>query len=254
MKVPSVLCLSGLDPSGGAGLQADIEACAANGVHVLGLVTTLTVQDTNNAKEIQPISGHFLRKQMEFLLADCTPAAVKIGLIGDIEQIEVISELLPPLGVPVVCDPILCAGGGWPFLTEAAQHTLLAKLLPCVTVLTPNASEVRRLAPEAGDLAVAASALLGKGCAHVLVTGGDEPGSEVINTWYRMGYAPLPWRWPRLPGPFHGAGCTLAASLAARLARQEPMETALDEAQRYTHITLGHPLVVGGGRPIPGRF
>lgn len=253
MSPPTVLCLSGLDPCGGAGLQADVEACAANGAHALGLVTALTVQDSHNVSVVEAVSTTLLQRQLEVLLADCRPAAVKIGLIGAPEQIPLLARTLAALRVPVVCDPILRAGGGAELLDAETTTRLLTELLAQVTVLTPNAAEARRLVPDAADLPSSAAALLAAGCSNVLITGGDEPGADVVNTLFGCDRPPRSWRWERLAGPFHGAGCTLAASLAARLARGDDVDTAAAEAQRYTHDALRRGWRVGRGRPIPGR-
>lgn len=253
MRVPSVLCLSGLDPTGGAGLQADIETCAANATHALGLVTALTVQDTFDVAEVEAVSPDVLSRQLDRLLSDVQPASVKIGLIGSAAQLPTIAALLRRLALPTVCDPILRAGGGMALPADALREAVLTTLLPCVTVLTPNAAEARRLVPAAGDLAGVARGLFERGLRHLLITGGDVAGEMVVNHWYADGQLAQSWRWTRLAGPFHGAGCTLSAALAARLARGEAMAQALQRAQTYTQTALEQALAVGGGRPVPGR-
>ncbi len=249
----SVLCLSGLDPTGGAGLQADIEACAANGVHALGLVTALTVQDSRNVSEVHAVPATLLERQLDTLLADCRPAAIKIGLIGAPEQIPLLCRTLAQLRLPVVCDPILRAGGGAELMPPATATRLLSELLPLITLLTPNTAEARRLAPQATSLDGCAQTLLATGCAQVLITGGDEPGEEVVNTLYRPDHSPRSWHWPRLNGPFHGAGCTLAAAIAARLALGDAIDVALTAAQEYTQQTLRSARRIGQGRLVPRR-
>lgn len=253
MLVPSVLCLSGLDPTGGAGLEADIEACFANGAHTFGIVTALTVQDTSNVETVEAVPQELLQRQLDRLLADCSPAVVKIGLIGALDQVPMLVRLLSHLNVPVVCDPILRAGGGRELLMPAVMQALLVNLLPRVTILTPNSTELHRLVPAANDDAAAATVLLRSGCRYVLVTRGDEPGGDVVNTLYQSDTPARSWRWKRMPGKFHGAGCTLAAAIAARLARGETVHTAIQMAQQYTQATLQNPLSVGNGRAIPGR-
>lgn len=253
MPIPSVLCLSGLDPTGGAGLEADIEACLANGAHALGIVTALTVQDTTNVEMVEAVPQHLLQRQLDCLLADCSPAAVKVGLIGDRNQIPMLAELLGSLRVPVVCDPILRAGGGRMLLTPEATRELHINLLPHVTILTPNSAELHYLAPGARDDATAAAMLLQSGCQHVLVTRGDEIRDDVVNTWYQSSADAVSWRWKRMPERFHGAGCTLASAIAAQLARGESILGAMQLAQQYTQATLKDPLSVGRGRAIPRR-
>ena len=253
-RKPLVLCLSGHDPVGGAGIHADIEAVAANGGHAISLITALTVQDTLDVQRVSPVPAELLAQQLQAVLADCAIAAVKIGLLGDAAQIPVILEALAVLDVPLVLDPILRAGGGSHLASAHTVAVMQEQLFPHVTVLTPNAAEARRLAPNAGNDAACVQALLRQGCRNVLITGGDEAGAEVINTWYRADTPPQAFQWPRLPETFHGAGCTLAAALAARLARGEEMAEALQQAQRYTQATLQTALRVGRGRRIPGRL
>jgi hydroxymethylpyrimidine/phosphomethylpyrimidine kinase len=252
-SLPLVLCLSGLDPSGGAGLQADIETVAALGGHALGLITALTVQDTRNVARVAATDADLLRQQLDLLLRDCAPQSIKLGLLGASDQLPVIVQAIARCGVPVVCDPVLRAGGGALLHDEGAAQALRRELFPRVTVLTPNAAEARRLCPGSAELDACGASLLAAGCGHVLITGGDEPGASVVNTWYAPGAAPRRYSWPRLPETFHGAGCTLAAAIAALLARGLAVETALLQAQEWTQQTLRQALRVGQGRRIPGR-
>lgn len=251
---PLVLCMSGLDPSGGAGLQADVETVAALGGHALSVITALTVQDTHNVDCVEAISAALLQRQLELLLRDSPPQAIKLGLLGAVDQLPVILQAIRHCAVPVVCDPVLRAGGGALLHGDQAAQALRQQLFPCVTVLTPNAAEARRLCPGSADLDACGASLLAAGCGNVLITGGDEPGASVINTWYAPGRPPQRSVWPRLPETFHGAGCTLAAAIAALLARGLEIGAALRQAQEWTQQTLRQALRVGGGRRIPGRI
>lgn len=250
---PRILCLSGHDPGGGAGVHADIEAVGAHGGHALSVITALTLQDSINVREVRAVEPVWIAAQLALLEADGPIAAVKIGLLGDATQIPVIAACLDRLGVPVVLDPVLRAGGGRELAGAALQAAVLDQLLPRVHLLTPNAAEARRLAPDAASLDDAAACLLDRGCRQVLITGGDEPDDEVRNRWYRPEAPPQTYRWPRLPTTFHGAGCTLASAIAARLGRGEPMAQALAGAQAWTQDTLARARRVGRGRPVPGR-
>ena len=252
-EMVNVLCCSGYDPTGGAGIQADIEAVAAQGAHALPLITALTVQDTNNVSRVQAVDAALLAEQLHVLLADCRIAAIKIGLLGGAEQLPVLAALLKRSPVPVVLDPILRAGGGAELTAQAFAARVQAELFPLCTLLTPNAAEARRWSGET-DLDAAAKALLSTGARHVLITGGDEPGPTAAIHWYSAGQAVRVFEQPRLPGSFHGAGCTLAASIAARLGVGESMEGALQGAQQYVHQTLLHARAVGQGRLVPRRI
>ena len=248
-----VLCLSGHDPVGGAGIHADIEAVAAQGAHALSLITALTVQDSRDVRRVIPVDTKVLVDQLALLEQDCHIAAIKIGLLGDASQVPVVAALLDRLRVPVVLDPVLRAGGGSDLATGALQKALLDELLPRLSLITPNAAEARRLVPQAETLAACAQALRARGCPNVLVTGGDEPGEQVLNIWFGTDAAPQHFTWPRLPETFHGAGCTLASAIAARLALGESMSLAIEQAQRWTQSALAQARAVGQGRRIPYR-
>lgn len=250
---PVVLCLSGHDPGGGAGIQADIETAAALGAHAVTVITAHTVQDSRNVVRVLAPDRALLREQLEILLADVDVAAIKIGLLGEPEQVPIVAELLARLKVPAVLDPVLRAGGGAALASEALIAQLGA-LLPGLELLTPNAQEARRLAPASTDLEACAAALLAAGAANVLVTGGDEPGDPVVNHWFRRDGATRRYAWPRVPGRFHGAGCTLAAAVASLRARGLPLAAALEDAQAYTHRALQAAFAAGRGRLLPGRL
>jgi hydroxymethylpyrimidine/phosphomethylpyrimidine kinase len=254
---PTVLCLSGHDPGGGAGVQADIETAAALGGHAATLVTAQTVQDTRDVRRLVATDLALLRDQADVLLADVEVGAIKVGLLGAPEQAAFAAGLARRLGRPLVLDPVLRAGGGSELGSPALIEAIRRELLPRVEVLTPNAAEARRLAGT-DDLAACGAALVAAGARHVLITGGDEvdggPGEAVVNRWHRHDGTKRAFSWPRLPGPFHGAGCTLAAAIATLLARGLPVGTALADAQAYVHAALGRAFAVGRGRPIPGRI
>lgn len=252
--LPTVLCLSGHDPTGGAGIHADLEAVAAQGAHALTVITTLTVQDSDDVYRVEPVAASLLAEQAQRLCADSHIAAVKLGLLGDAAQIAVIADLLRQLKVPVICDPVLRAGGGTDLATNKTIAALREQLFPLIELLTPNAAEARRLAPQTDDLAGAAAALCAQGCRQVLVTGGDEPGdAQVTNRWRMPDGAVREFHWPRIPARFHGAGCTLASAIAGRIAIGDGWPTAIEEAQRYTHTALSRAYRSGRGRLIPGR-
>ncbi len=251
-----VLCLSGHDPSGGAGIQADIEAIAAQGCHAATVVTCLTLQDTRNVQELIPVSRELFIRQVRLICQDYAIAAIKIGLLGSPAIAQAVAELLDELSgkgssVPVVLDPVLAAGGG----AELSQQQLLTEinqLLPRISLLTPNRQEARRLAGTE-HIADAANRILAAGCRAVLVTGADESDEHtVVNQLYQP-YQNHQWQYPKLAGEYHGSGCTLAAGIAARLALGEPLQQALTVAQDYTLQTLRQATNPGHGQSIPRR-
>jgi hydroxymethylpyrimidine/phosphomethylpyrimidine kinase len=245
---PCVLVCAGLDPSGGAGIQADIEAIGAQGAHALPLVTALTVQDNNRVHEVVPTDPGLLQRQAA-LLAQMPIRAVKVGIPGSRENAQAIAAIVRTLrarapGLPVVVDPVLSSGHGDP-LARGNALAALAPLLDVATLLVPNLPEAQAL-----------GAALDR-CPHVLLTGGhaagDHPVGDVVNRWTGPD-GTREWRWPRLSGEFHGSGCTLAAAIAGRLALGETMEAALGAAQRYTDRTLAHAYAIAPGQRIPRRI
>ena len=212
------------------------------------------MQDTRNVERVSATAPMLIAEQIVALSADSVIRAIKVGLLGDAAQVPVIARTAGHLGVPLVVDPVLRAGGGKNVTGSATLLALQTELFPLTTVLTPNAAEARRLAPGCETLDACAEVLLETGCANVLITGGDEPGEDVVNSWYRAGHAPQAFRWPRLPETFHGAGCTLASAIAALLAQGQDIGQALGGAQDYTQRTLQNALRTGQGRRIPGRL
>lgn len=251
---PNVLCFSGLDPSGGAGIQADIEALFSAGCHCLPVITSLTVQDTRNVMSAQAVEPALLIQQARAVLEDVPVHAVKIGLLGSISAIEVIHTILKDYpNLPVVLDPILWAGGGYEFSTEDIASALKSLLVPLTTVITPNTHELRALTRDADTLDAGASALLDLGCDHVLLTGTHAESSNVVNTLYTSHHVPQSFEWPRLANEYHGSGCTLAASLAAYLAHGVKISEAARRAQQFTWDALNAGDRPGFGQWLPNR-
>lgn len=252
-----VLCLSGHDPTGGAGIQADIETLYRLGCHACTVVTALTAQDSVNVRQVYPQAPEPFLEQARLVLADLSVSAVKIGLLGSAAIAEAVGELLEDLArsraVPVVLDPILEAGGGYGLASARLQSVLIERLIPLATVITPNILEARALTGQ-GDTSNSARALLDLGCPNVLVTGAHEEDAEVINRWYAHGDpAPRSSVWPRLSGSYHGSGCTLAAGLAGYLAQGEAMEQAIAKAQEFAWGALANGYQPGRGQFFPGR-
>lgn len=247
------MCIGGHDPTGGAGLQADIEAIGALGVRALTLVTALTVQDTGDIRRIACVSPTLLADCFDALVADINPDVVKIGLLASVEAAIVLGPRLRHLGVPLVIDPVLAAGGGFQAADTAMVEALVNDLAPMCTLITPNRAEARRLGGS-DDIRAAAANLLELGCGGVLVTGADgTSGDSVENRLWLPGQAVETYRWPRLDGGFHGSGCTLASACAAGLARGLSLTTAVSEGQRFTHEALSRAESPGRAQRLPNR-
>lgn len=251
---PNVMCFSGLDPSGGAGIQADIEALFSTGCHCLPIITTLTVQDTLNVVASHPVDPTILVAQARAVLEDIPVQAFKIGLIDSVKGIEVVHTLLRDYPkIPVIFDPILRAGGGYEFSEDDLIEAFNTLLLPLITVLTPNTNEIRALAPRADSLDACAAEILDRGCQHVLLTGTHADSEHVINRLYTAHLPIRSFEWPRLSHEYHGSGCTLAACLAGYMAHGLDINEAVQQAQRFTWESLNHGIRAGFGQFLPNR-
>ena len=252
---PVVLVIAGNDPSGGAGLAADIQAVTALAAHPAPVVTALTVQDTRNAYRVEPVSPELVTAQARAVLDDLPVAAIKIGLLGTGEIGAAVADVLAAHpDVPVVLDPVLVASGGASLAASSLVGVLRSRLLARTVVLTPNANELRALAPDEPDNAARAAALVAAGASFVLAKGGDEATEEVHNVLYDREGEVEHFTWSRLPHDYHGSGCTLASAIAALLAHRKPVRAAVEAAQRYTFESLRRGFRPGGGQHIPHRF
>lgn len=260
-----VLTFAASDPTGGAGLQADILTLASLGCHPLSVVTAITVQDTAGVEDILPMDAEWVADQARALLEDMPVAIFKIGMMGSVETIAAIAEIIADYpDIPVILDPVLASGRGDSFADEEMIEALIGLLLPQTTLLTPNSLEARRLAQEsedehddarqAPDLAECAHRLINFGCEYALITGTHEDTPHVINTLYGSHGVVRTDRWDRLPGSYHGSGCTLASAIAAHLANGISMPEAVTGAQQYTWRTLAAGFRPGMGQFIPDRL
>jgi hydroxymethylpyrimidine/phosphomethylpyrimidine kinase len=261
-RQPCVLVFAGADPSGGAGIAADILAIHAQSAHALPVITALTVQDNNRVYAVQPVEPDMVLRQARALAAKVAIRAVKIGITGSAANALAIAQVITELratypDLPVVLDPVLASGHG-DLLSRDDAVQALAPLLPLATMITPNGVEAAALAG-AGAPAVDhaqsrdhAQLLLDQGCKHVLITGGHGMGDTIINRWFTQAQGQS-WSWQRLPGEFHGSGCTLAATIAGLLAYGYPVAQALVRAQGYTHRTLAAAYAIAPGQLIPQR-
>jgi hydroxymethylpyrimidine/phosphomethylpyrimidine kinase len=254
-----VLTFAASDPSGGAGIQADILTLASMGCHPLSVITAITVQDTLGVEAVQPIDADWVADQARCLLEDMPVDAFKIGALGSVENIAAIAEILSDYpDVPLVLDPVLASGRGDELANDEMLHALRELLLPRTTILTPNSMEARRLADvedeDEPSLATCAGKLIESGCEFVLITGTHEPTPQVINTLYGKSGVVRSDAWQRLPGSYHGSGCTLASAIAAMLANGLELPEAVREAQDYTWHTLQKAYRPGMGQFLPDRL
>ena len=252
-KKPVVLCFSGHDPSGGAGIQADIEAIVAQGAYATTVVTLLTVQDTSSLSQLLPLDAQWIEQQAAAILADLDVKVIKLGALGSVAAIEVIANVLkahPQL--PVVIDPVLSSGGGSALSREDLINGYRDLLVPLASVITPNWPEACALADCDGSLEQVADTLLAMGTKQLLISGGHGPDEPLVNRLFSADGVVQQNQWPRYPGQFHGTGCTLASAIAGQLAMGQEMAQAVANAEAYTARCVATALAVGSSH-VPNR-
>ena len=256
---PAVLSFAASDPSGGAGIQADILTLASMGCHPLTVLTAITVQDTSGVEAVSPVDADWVADQARAILEDIPIAAFKIGVLGSAENVAVIAEIVSDYpDIPLILDPVLASGRGDELANEDMLSAIRELLIPQCTVITPNTPELRRLALEDDEEGVGieqlSMRLIEMGCEYVLVTGTHEATADVINTVFFEKGVVRSDTWRRLKGSYHGSGCTLASALAATIARGLDISEAAREAQEYTWQTLKFGFRPGMGQFVPDRL
>lgn len=257
---PLVLVFAASDPSSGAGIQADMLALCSLGCHPLTAITALTVQDTVGVQSVHPVSAELLEQQARAVLEDMPVVAFKIGLLGSIENVLAVAEIIADYpDIPVIFDPVLASGRGDELSSEEIISAMREMLLPQTTLLTPNAPEARRLAESDEDdgepsIEVCAQRLIEMGAQYVLITGTHENTPQVTNILFGAEGEIRRDTWERLPGSYHGSGCTLASAISGCIAGGASVEDAVRDAQDYTWQTLANGFRAGMGQFIPDRF
>jgi len=250
---PIVLCFSGLDPTGGAGIQADIESISSQNAHATSIITALTIQNTHNVLHYEPVTPELIKKQAYAVLDDMDVAAIKIGMLGTIEVTEAIHDIIKENpSIPVIFDPILAAGGGADLSKETLVDAINLLIVPYCYIITPNVPEAQWLTNRT-NCDHAALELLKRGSKYVLVTGTHAQTEQVEHNLYSEGKLLTTFTYSRLDDEYHGSGCTLASSIAALIAHKNDPLQAIHIALDYSHNTLQHAQALGSGQLIPNR-
>ena len=253
--IPVVMVIAGSDPTGGAGIQADIEAVASMGCHAAPILTAVTIQDTTNLMGYASLDADLIIQQARAVLEDIPVAAIKIGFTGSVGNVEAIHSVLSDYSqIPVVLDPVLHAGGGARLTDEETLAALKTLLLPSAKIVTPNSREAKMLAPQADNLDACAMSLLEQGIEYVLITGTHEDTLQVNNSLYGNHRKLEMFSWERLQGSYHGSGCTLSSAIAGLLAQGQEPFSAIHEAQEYTYQCLKSGYRIGMGQHLPNRL
>jgi hydroxymethylpyrimidine/phosphomethylpyrimidine kinase len=254
----AVLTIAGSDSGGGAGIQADLKAFAAHGVHGLSVLTAVTAQNTRAVAAVHPVPLAMVRAQLEALFDDFDIAAAKTGMLASPALVRLVAAWFRARpNIPLVVDPVMVASSGARLISARAAAALRAHLLPLTRLITPNLPEAEALLgrPLGADPAAAARALAALGPRAVLLKGGHAPGG-IVRDWLWDGTRLECFEHPRLDREGHGTGCTLAAAIAARLARGEPLAEAVRGAVDFVHHALARGRRPGRGavtvlEPVP---
>jgi len=260
-KLPNVMTFSATDATSGAGLQADVLTIASLRCNPLSIVTGVSVQDTIGVRGLTAINAELVNDQTRTILGDMEISAFKCGLLGSVENIRIIAEILEDYPeIPLIIDPVLASGRGDDLVNAEIMKAMLELLFPKSYLITPNNHEARRIVIEGNenfeDLSInlCAERLKLLGCKNILITGADENTEKVINTLYEKSGTVNPFHWDRLPEVYHGSGCTLASAVSAYLALGFNLKTAVEEAQIYTLESLKNASKPGKGQYIPDRL
>lgn len=235
--VPVVLLVSGMDPTGGAGMSADIRTCTAFGVYPMSCVTALTVQNYRGVSAVRPVSSQLLAEQLEAIYESATPAAVKIGMIPNAAQVRTLARVLKKHGQHnVVLDPVLTATAGGPLTRQNAAYAMLSHLLPLTDIITPNAKEYDYLA---GLTSKVQMSPLEMSLAALLRKGGDVPGDQCSDSLRMPDGTSYTYSTARVPGNnLHGTGCVLSSAIAANLALGFDIPAAVRRAKNFLTSAL----------------
>ena len=265
MIVPVALTVAGSDSGGGAGIQADLKAFFACGVHGTCAVTSITFQNTVEVRGRHDLPPEAVRAQMRAVLDDLPPAAAKTGMLASAPIIRAVAETFREYGAGnLVVDPVMVSTSGHALLDEEAVGALTGELFPLAAVVTPNLAEAERLSGTElrglGDLPRAARRILEMGPGAVLIKGGhlETGGGRAVDVLFSRAGGVDRFSAPRVPGVrAHGSGCAFSAAIAAFLARGEALPDAVRKAKRLVTAAIERALEMGGGahpvHPPPGR-
>jgi hydroxymethylpyrimidine/phosphomethylpyrimidine kinase len=253
----TALTIAGSDSSGGAGIQADLRAFEALGVHGASVVTLVTAQGTRGVRKVDPLRAELVRAQLDAVFEDLPPRAVKTGALGNAAVVEIVADALRTQApAHLVIDPVVNPTLGRALLDDSGFTAFVRELVPMATLVVPNRDEASRLAGrQVRTLAQARSAckaIAGLGARAVLLKGGHFTGTESVDLLFDNGeFSELRSQRLAVP-PMHGLGCTLSALVAALLARGTPLREAVSRAHSIVHHALERPRTIGEGLALPG--
>jgi len=249
-KADSVLVFSGLDPSGAAGIAADIETINQFGLTPLPIITTLTAQNTQRVDSLEVTKDSLLERQFNLINEDISFNTVKIGLLGSSSQIIAISKLLKDRKrLNIVLDPILISGTDENLSSIEMIEAMKSELLPLCLLLTPNLAELNVLAPGLSEQAAVSSL----NCPWILVTTSDSSEVQIEHRLYHESKLVKKFTYDKLPNKFHGSGCTLSSAISALITSGEDVDVACKKALQYTYQCLLSAKKIGKMQYHPNR-
>jgi hydroxymethylpyrimidine/phosphomethylpyrimidine kinase len=249
------LTIAGSDPSGGAGIQADLKTFHQFGVYGEAAITLITVQNTRSVSRIEVLPADLVVQQIQAAVSDIKPRAAKVGALGSIEIVAAVAELAASFRFPLVVDPVIMSKHGGALLRADALTCLKERLFPAAFLVTPNLAEAEALTgmriEKEDDMITAGERILEFGCRSVLVKGGHFPG-EPLDVLVEHNEEPLFLRGDRVDTPHtHGAGCTYSAAITAGLACRQPLDIAVRTAKRFMQRAIeGAPRLGSGNGPV----
>ncbi len=252
--IPVALSIAGSDPSGGAGIQADLKTFHQFGVYGEAAITLLTVQNTSGVSAVEVMAADFVSAQIGAVLEDIPPHAIKTGALGSRAVVEAVAYSLGSAGCPLVVDPVMISKHGAPLMSGEAQQALVRMLLPLCTIITPNLPEAEAITNRAvttlEEMRDAARAMVDLGARGVLMKGGHLEGAATDLLW-------IDGEWLELPATrvetkhTHGTGCTYSAAIAAGLAKGQTMTAAVRAAKDFIDAAIRtNPGLGGGSGPV----
>jgi len=261
LSPPKVMTFSATDPTGGAGLQADVLTLASMYCHPISVSTAISIQDTKGVESLIALDSQQVKEQALTALNDIDVAVFKIGLLGSVDNIKTVSDILSLYpDTPVIIDPIITSGRGDILMNDVMKQEMINLLFPKATLITPNSIEAKKLVCKENeniqDLSIQETVrrLFNLGCENILITGGHEQTKSVINTLYMNDGDIVPFETERFFGQYHGSGCTLSAAVAGFCAQEYPLREAVYEAVSFTSLALKNAFKIGNGQLIPDRF
>lgn len=259
---PSALTIAGFDGSGGAGIQADIKTFSALGCYATSVLTALPIQNTQGVQAVYPIPDQAVKEQIEAILDDILPHAIKIGMVSTPLLVETITTTLAKYPkIPLVFDPVMVASSGHKLVLDATITTIVEKLFPITDLVTPNMDEAAVLAEmeihNLDDMYIAGDKILELGAKAVLLKGGHLHSSNITSLYFDTSGVVRAYESEKLQtNNTHGTGCTLSSAITGFLARGFSMDESITRGSSYTHeaIKNGMDVAIGKGKGPLNHF